>query len=218
MKKILLLFALILAGAGISTAQSWTGKFTKSPSELKSQNDEFTRSLNNPLFKKAFSENVRKIVICHYTQDRTGYYTDILDEAIKFFMKKGYEVEVVWYNKDYTMFKTSDFNKSSKTGDDVAFVSIVGYRASKDYYTTDYSETTVGRVTDATGKTVYEVRNNVPVINKSTKKICIINLFVTLPAYGNNPVGGGSKTSDKGSDKAITLLKEILKDFPSVQK
>jgi hypothetical protein len=218
MKKSLLIFALVLLEVSICNAQSWTDKFTKAPSEFKSLNNDLTRSLKNPLFKKAFSENVRKIVICHYTQDKTGYYSDILDEAIKIFMRKGYEVEVVWYNKDYSMFKSSDFYKESQTGDDVAFVSIAAYRASKDYFTDDYSETTVGRVTDATGKTIYEVRQNVPVRSVTTKKNCIINLFVMVPAYYPDAVGGGSKVSNTGTDKAISLLREILSDFPSLKK
>ena len=104
--------------------------------------------MKNESFKKDFAQNIKRIVLCHVSTDRKGFYPDVLNEALRVLEKKGYEVEVVWFNKELTMHFDSKFYRESVSSDDIVFMDIICQRISHEYLVTDYSEKTVGRVTD----------------------------------------------------------------------
>ena len=226
MKKIFLISLFVFMITGTIDAQYWYSNY-KEIKEFYDPDDPNLMSLkHNSRFKEDFARNVRKVVLCHYLQnERDQYYPEIINEARKILKKKGYEVEVVKWVEGGKIWKESEFwnytnNKSEE--DDIVYINLGLYRNSKNYQTVSNSEQTAGRVTDASGRTIYEVRQNVPVTENNTIRITIINAsFIFYDESRTNDIvqiAAYSKIEESSRDQGIKLVKNALDLLPTVKR
>jgi len=161
----LLLLTVFFSYGNTLHGQSWFEKYTKQKTLYEGDNEELVRNISNKKFRDDFSGNIEKIILCHYAIDldnkyneKDKYYREIISLAKKDLEKKGYKVEVVWYNKDRSQFRNSE-TVSKSSFSDFGKIAIVEIAACCNYASILRSETndkTVGAVKDVSGRTVAE--------------------------------------------------------------
>lgn len=199
---------------------SWFDKYTKYKALYEGDSEELVCNLRNKKYSEDFAKNIKKIILCNYVVDLNSgskdakYYESIISEARKDLIKKGYEVEVVWYNKSESQYKNSETIKKKPAREEVAIVEIsAGCDSSSKKYSGTTNET-VGVIKDSNGKTVAEYQAPSSYSYREYTYTTEVHMWVK-PYYQKTEVRGFGYSYQSLRGYVFTRsLKWLLKDIP----
>lgn len=199
---------------------SWFDKYTKYKALYEGDSEELVCNLRNKKYSEDFAKNIKKIILCNYVVDLNSgskdakYFESIISEARKDLIKKGYEVEVVWYNKSESQYKNSETIKKKPTREEVAIVEIsAGCDSSSKKYSGTTNET-VGVIKDSNGKTVAEYQAPSSYSYREYTYTTEVHMWVK-PYYQKTEVRGFGYSYQSLRGYVFTRsLKWLLKDIP----
>jgi len=129
-------------------------------------------------------------------------------------VKKGYEVEVVWYDQNNLQYRNSETIKNKPARGEVAIVKITaGYDFSSKKYSTSTNET-VGVIKDASGKTIVDYQAPSTSSYRENYYTTVVHMWV-WPYYQKQSVGGFSYRYTNTRDYNFLFgIRVLLKDIP----
>jgi len=219
----LLLLTVFFSFGNILHGQSWFEKYTKQKTLYEGDNEELVRNITNKKFREDFSRNIEKIILCHYAVDREKnydekdkYYREIIGLAKKDLEKKGYKVEVVWYNKDRNQYINSEtIRKSSFTeSGKIAVVEIAVFCDYSNVLRSETNDRTVGAVKDASGKTVVEYTTPSRYSYYEYYYDTYTYMWVWVYHQYASVMSNSETNRSKSYYKLSACLKPLLKDIP----